>query len=271
MRNILITTPIGLGDLIYLKGSLDPIKDQFSEIRINFHRDIIQWFKKNDDYNKFLDEIGNLFFSELPYVLDSGNYPFRPSPETYANYKIIPQKPALSHLLCKGQPLDVEEEYIVLTTKIRYLSREGFNGPQLWDIIRQLSQKHKIVVLGEKQVEMNGEYLIDTSRYVYSIYPDIIANVPADRLIDLTISSLGITSPVLSQIQQDCLIMNKAKFIITLGIGGNFCMASAVGNIIGFRIDNEPIANIIYDGKTYPNCFISREWNPFIQALQMHL
>jgi hypothetical protein len=269
MRKMALTIPIGLGDLIYLKGSLDPVRDQFSEIRFRFGRHIISGFGRNNDYNKFLDDIGQLFFSEPPYILDDGAYPFVENISIYSNHGIIPQKPELAHLLCQGISIEDGYEYIVMTTKLRYFPRNSFNNisTKLWNTLRALAEKYKIVVLGEREVEMNKEYLHHTSQHIYSIYNDIVSNIPSERLVDLTIPALGITSPTLSQVQQDCLIMRNAKLVLTLGVGGNFCMATAVANSVGYRVDSEPIADEVF-AKEYPNAFITKDWNKFIQRLE---
>jgi hypothetical protein len=268
MRTALFTTSIGLGDIINVKGTLDPIKDQFSEIRINFHRDIIQRVQRNADYNKFLDDLGVLFFSEYPYILDNGSHYHHIGGDPFTDNGIIPTKPELGHILCKGTPLNLGEEYVVLTTKIRSMPRRCWNAKELWDTIRQISVKYKIVVLGEKIVEMNADHLSLGADNIYGIYQDILSNIPNDRIVDLTFPSLGITSPILSRVQQDCLIMQDAKFVITLGIGGNFTMANAVAKTIGFRVDHDSIGNVIYDGKIYPNNMVTRNWGLFIKKLK---
>jgi hypothetical protein len=272
MRTLSATVSIGLGDIIYFKAAFDRVKSEFSEIRLNFHRHIIGSAGRNLDYNKFLDDIGQLFFSEPPYVISNTVLPLTENTRIYTDNKISPCKPELGYLLCKGTPLDLGEPYIVLTTKLRYFPRPTFdqyaNG--IWEILKELSQKHKIVVLGEREVEMNTEYLCHTSNIIYSIYDDIMANIPKDRLVDLTIPALGITSPSLSQIQQDCLIMREAKFVMTLGVGGNFCMATAVANTIGYRVDGEEIADMIF-AQTYPNAIITKDWSLFSETLKSYV
>jgi|SRR5579859_935428 len=271
MKALGVSIPIGLGDIIYLKGAFEKIKSQYSCIGINFNRNIINSIDRDPKYNTFLDDIGQLFFSEYPYKLN-GNYPFYEHILIYTNFGILPQKPELSHLLCKGNPLQLDSEYIVITTKLRYFPRGTFDSysPILWNIVAQLTKKYKLVVLGERQVEMNQEYQHHTSQHIYSIYESIKNNVASDKLVDLTIPALGITSPTLVQIQQDCLIMNQAKFIITLGVGGNFCMATAVGNTIGYRVDEEPIADIVFN-QEYPNAVVTKSWDRFIQKLKEYI
>lgn len=270
MKAIRITIPIGLGDLIYTKAMFDSILNHFSEIRIKFHREIIEFYKINHDYNKFLDEMGALLFSNPPYVLTSeSGIPFYGLVTICQEHNITPTKPNLSQILCKGESLNLGEEYIAIATKSRYLDRQYFDqrAPSFWQAMNKIAQKYKIVILGEKVVEFNSGYAEMGSNAVYSIYNDIMNNLPHDRLIDLTVPALGQTAPQLLKIQQDCLIMNEAKYVITLGIGGGFCMATAVSKYaIGFRIDQDPIADVVFN-RDYPDAIITKDWDRFLRLL----
>ena len=149
------TIPIGLGDLIYLKAMFDAAKSNFQQIKIAYHRELITVFKSNNsEYNTLLDDFGKLFFSESPYLLTENCGPFRGVMRISTDYRIPLRKPELGYLLCKGTPLNLDEPYIVLTTKVRYLSRTNFNekAAEFWDIIKQLSKKYKFIVLGERVV-----------------------------------------------------------------------------------------------------------------------
>jgi hypothetical protein len=267
------TIPVGLGDLIYVKAMLDPIKNKCSEIKIAYHRELVNVFRnKSTSYNKLLDDFGQLFFSESPYVLTEQGGEFRGVMRLSTDYGIQLQKPELSHLLCKGAPLNIADEYIVLTTKVRYVPRTIFNekSTEFWNMINQLSNKYKIILLGERVVEMNAEYLHHTAEHIYGIYDDIMCHVPSEKLIDLTIPALGIVNSDIEQIQQDCLIMKNAKFVITLGVGGNFCMATAVANTIGFRADKHDIFEVIFN-RDYNGAIITKEWPRFIAILKQYL
>lgn len=269
MSTLAVTIPIGLGDIIYTKAMLDTVSHRYSKIKLKFHREIIQSYKFDSGYNGFLDEIGSLFFSNPPYVLtDEPGIPFYGLVSICQDNNISPVKPCLQHLLCKGSPLQLDGEYIVMVTKVRYLSRSSLDTKvkEMWDVIRQLSAKYKVVILGEREVQMHEGYVQIGTNDVYSIYTSIKDNVPNDSIIDLSIPALGISSPSLSQIQQDCLIMNQAKFVITLGVGGSFCMATAVGNVIGYREDSDSIANVVF-GPEYPDAVVTSSWSRFIYKL----
>lgn len=263
--------PVGLGDLIYAKAMFDNMKHRYLEIRLNTYRDIISSYGIDSNYNKFIDDIMALFFNEPPYVLTSEHIPFYGLALMCRDHRIVPVKPELKHLLCKGTPINIGEEYVAIVTKVRYMAREHFDSKknELFSIIQQLSQKYKIVILGERVVQLNGGYTVFVNG-VYSIYDDIIQNISPDRIVDLTVPALGITAPSLTNIQQDCLTLSNAKFAITIGVGGGFCMATAVANTIGYRVDQDPIADVVFD-KEYQNAVVTKDWTYFISRLRQHL
>lgn len=265
-----ITIPVGLGDLIYVKAILEPVKQNYERIEICYNK---YWLAAHDsNYPTFINQIGNLLFNEPPYSIVETDHPHMGPPEICSNFGIAPSKPELANVLCKGTSLDLGSEYIVMTTKIRWLRRDRYNEirPQLFSLINKLTDKYKLVVLGEREVEMNKEYQIWGTNEIYCIYNDIIQNVPADKLLDRTIPVLGITSSDISQVQQDCLIMRDAKMVVTLGLGGNFCMATAVANTVGYRNDGDPIADRLFSSE-HPKAKITKDWNRFVQIMESYL
>lgn len=274
MSELKITVPIGVGDILYLKAMLDNVKSRYSTIKIKFHRELIKAHHLDPAYDQFLDEIGALFFSEPPYALtDEPGIPFYGMVSICNDNKIAATKPNLAHLLCHGTPLDVEGGYIAMVTKTRYLDRNWLNDRVMsfWEVMNELSQKYKIVILGERVVEPNADYVHHNSQgkeMIYSIYDSIIGNIPNDKIIDCSIPALGQTSPKLSQIKQDCLLMNQAKFVVTLGVGGGFCMATSVAKkVVGFRNDQDPLADTVFSHE-YPDAFVTKDWNSFIFHLR---
>jgi len=271
--------PTSLGEIINIKYHFDQIKNQYDKIILSFHKQLWHeglhmnapdWAQKKILWDKYLEDIGKLFFSEHPYVLLPNSVRFGGDFGTMVQkLNITPIKVEMAPLLCKGTSLNLGEEYIVITTKLRYVEKNIFfpRSIQLWKALNKLSEKYKIVILGERIVEMRREYLSSQSS-IFGIYDNLIVNLPADRIIDLTVPALGETVSDLKQIQQDCLIMNEAKFVITLGVGGNSCLAHSTAKMaIGFRADPLPIADIVY-GKEYPNMIVTKDWDYFISLLE---
>lgn len=275
--------PTSLGEIINIKYHLDTIKNQYQEIKLGFHTQLWDgclhteapdWGAKKQLWDKYLNDLGKLFFSESPYVLI-------PHPTVYGGdigilvqrLQMQPLKPSMSQFLCKGTSLQLDEEYIVITTKIRHLPKSIFypRAGELWRVLNQLSKKYKIVILGERVVEMRKEY-DSIAHEVFGLYEQIISNIPAERIVDLTVPALGETVSDLKQIQQDCLIMNEAKFVITLGVGGNFCMATSTAKMaIGFRADRLNFTDRIFLNREYPDAIITKDWAYFIRVLERYL
>lgn len=272
MKRFAANIPLGIGDLIYLKAMFEPVKDQYKEIRFGFHRDLIVKYNKDPSYNDFINELGELLFGEPPYVIKDGYYPYQRLEHISTSHRLHPRKPDLAHLLCKGTPLNLDKPYIVINTKVRQVPKKLLedNISEFWNILNTLSDKYTIVILGEREIEMNKEYQVYTSEYIFSLHDYITNNIPSDRLLDLTVPALGITAPNMQNMQQDCLIMNQAELVINIGIGGGFCLATAVANVVAFRYDDDYIADMVYN-KTYPNAVVTKEWNVFIQALRKYL
>jgi hypothetical protein len=266
MKNITITTAIGLGDILYLKATLDQVKCQYNEIKINPANGLIKWANRDDNYRDFVKDLTNLLFNEMPYKIVDQGPEFKSMSEVYSDHQLIVQKPNISQL-CNGEPLQIEP-YIVMTTKVRYLFRNELKDQELWPILNSLP--YKIVVLGEREVEMNNEYLNDNRNgpTVYSIYSEIINNL-GDKIIDKTIPALGIIAPNLKQLQQDALIMSGSKAVISFGIGGNFTTGMAVAKkLIGYKPGNEFYTDIIFQhNEQVGNSFVTKDWQVFLKKL----
>jgi hypothetical protein len=275
--------PTSLGEIINIKYHLDLVKNKYDQIILSFHTPLWEgslhteasdWEVKKKLWMNLLSDLGKLFFSEKPYILEDSSNRYGGDVSVLVRaINLPPTKAEMGHLLCCGNALNLQEPYIVLTTKARQFDRGIFNqcSKQFWDTLLNLSKKYKIVILGEREVEMRKEYHGDINSF-FGLYNDIISLIPKNRLIDLTVPALGETVSNLKQIQQDCLIMKEAKFVITLGVGGNFCMATAVADMaIGFRTDNLGFTDYIYNSREYPNAIITKDWSKFIRTLSSYL
>jgi len=270
-KKVALEIAAGIGDSLVVRIFFDAVKHEYDQIIISHSKSIVnQWRNGDPNYFRFLYDWGTLLFSENPFVY-SDHARYIDVAKTLMGLGTKPKTPNLHHLLCKGNSLNLGEEYIVLTTKIRCFNKKLFYplSIKLWGTLKKLSQKYKIVILGEKLVEMRKEYN-SISDSVFGLYEQIISNIPNNRILDLTVPALGETVSDLVAIRQDCLIMKEAEFVITLGVGGNFCMATSVANMtIGFRADNLEFTDAIYN-KDYHNAIITKNWNYFIQSLEKY-
>lgn len=265
--------PTSLGEILNYKYHLDLIKNRYDQIRLSFNTDLLRtglyvnapdWSSKELLWRKYINDLGNLFFSEPPYILEQRSTTFRGDLSGLLNLiGIPPQRSNLSKYLCKGLALNTSP-YVVITTKVREMQPMNFS--EMFDALKN----QKLVILGERKVEMRKEY-VNQRISVFGIYDNIINNIPKDKIIDLTVPALGETVSDLSKIQQDCFIMHNAKCVVTLGIGGNLNMAVASGaKIIGYRTDNNVLANTMYNGET--NDFaVTKNWSKFIDLLKSRL
>lgn len=267
--------PLSLGEIINFKYHLDLVKKDYELISFSFHKPLLKSHlivnqEQERSQNKYLDDIGKLLFSEQPYRIDLQSNRFFGDVNTLVRIiNVNLHKADLRQYLCKGTSLGIGP-YIVMTTKVRELSKSIFLplSAQLWKTLQDLSKTYKIVILGEREVEMRKEYLSWSHSNIYSLYDQIIANMPSDRIVDLTVPALGNTASDISKIQQDCLIMNEAKATITIGIGGNSGMSTASSNLaIGFRHDRNGTAERIYSVEDTRVC-ITNNWSRFIKKLK---
>ncbi len=270
MRKLQLTIPVSLGDNIMIRGYLESVKNNYDLIEISHYAHLIEREKDdNPKYHKFIKDLGLLLFNEHPFKLSQEFFGFKDQEQLLEDLNIEPCLPNLSKQLCKGKSLNIEEKYITISTKVRYLNKYIYDemSGMLWSILKDLSKKYKIVVVGERKIEYGHEYGELGIERVYSIYNDIIKNISSDRLIDLSVEALGWgTSPSLENIQQDCLIIKEAEFNIVLGIGGNFCMALSCGNLICIRNDELEIADKLYN-KNYLDKFITKNKLKFLNKL----
>lgn len=270
MKILSTNIPTSLGDLILIKSHLDIIKDDFEQINLTYQKD--GWsnaFYTTDHsgWNKFLDEITQLFFSEKPYTITQEHHPFVYLEKICTDNGIVPfvRPNNIKHILCKGTPLNVGD-YLVITTKVRSLTNKGFDKNifeskknQFLGALKTLSSKYKLVILGEKKVELRREY-DHIKDNVFSLYDDYI-QLP--NVLDLTVPALGETAANMSQVCQDCMIMSQARATITFGHGGNTMMSIATSKYaLGYRIEHDILLSQQHD-----DMLITSDWDVFMQEV----
>ena len=111
-------------------------------------------------------------------------------------------------------------DYICLFTKCRgFVAQDAeIFVDQLIPILNKLDCP--IMVIGEREVEMNAEYRLNK---VCSIYPFLKERI--HRMVDMTIPALGLTVPTLRQFREDCCNIRRSKGVVNIGLGGNLVMS----------------------------------------------
>jgi len=259
---------LGLGDCIYIWGALNGVKNNYKRIYVNADWHILKLYKNNSQkYKKFFIKFMELVYSDPCFILNSKTEcPGRNLVNKWFP-GIPPAIPRISRL-CDNHPKKPNEDYIVITTKVREFNRQWFVELQseLMAEIKRLSEKYKIVVIGEREVEMNAEYKIHGSLKIYSLYNDFNNEF---NFIDLTVPTLcGELPPDIDNIKIDCGLMRDAKAVITIGSGGNLALATATAtNLIGIRKDRYRFMDSIYKNYTN-NIKVSDNASQFLERLR---
>jgi len=247
MKTLGLSIAIGLGDAIFISAAINNIKQNYDNIYLNPLLELAETYKNNGiEYSEFFLNFLRLLCFDSKYIINdkSKSFPFVPTENLFNN--ITPVVPRFSIQLHCDNYIPISEEYIVITTKIRQLHINLYKKTKdsLLNSLNKLSEKYKIVILGEREIEINNEYSHYGSKHIYNIYKDLIT---VNNILDLTIPKLGITVPNINQLKKDCTIMNKAKCVITLGCGGNFALASATAEkLIAYRNDDYKFVDVIF-------------------------
>jgi hypothetical protein len=262
-----VKTHVGIGDILHFKQILDSVKHRYDKINITFCTDTIKGFKDDyDGYYLFMSKLFDSIFLEDPYVRNDSITVNGTSPVMFSFYNgIKPEIPYLEKYFTQGKE---KEDYVVVLTKIRGMVHEVYSSfkYEYLNLLNSISKKYKILLLGEKVTGLNKEYqLLGGSRFVYSIYEDLISNI--ENYIDLTVDELGITSPNYENFIKDCDIMNRAKHVISLSTGGNTSLAMSVSSIINYY-GNSELESFFNLMEKKEDKFITNDLNLFFSKLE---
>lgn len=238
----------GIGDVILTRNILDGVKHQYNKINITPSNQIINQYRNGDkNFKNFIFSFMKTMFNSKPYSVKlNQKYPrFSCMDNIYQDIIVSDESKysikTYSDELCIGDPLPISD-YIVISTKVRGAPLlndfDTFYKKQFIDTLLKLCDKYKIVILGEREILNNVEYRHIGPQRIYCIYNDLIkVLLNTGQVIDMTISGNEASMPSLKKIQQDCLIMNNAKNVISMGFGGNFILtlasAKAITSFVG--------------------------------------
>jgi hypothetical protein len=204
----------GIGDVIIFLSWLYQTIGSKIPVYIDFNKDNINtWKESPDEYYNFLIDFAQYILPSDNFIIQRGLIGNKVSVEEifayYPAYFIDFKFMDLRHKVTA--PMDLNK--ITINTKVRGLNRNGYNvvKKKFFDILNE-SEK-EFVILGEREIEYGKEYKLHGENAIYSIYNDIIENLPKDKITDLTIPKLGITLPNLDTIKNDINIISKHKSI----------------------------------------------------------
>jgi hypothetical protein len=268
MKQINLDLNLGIGDMIYCRCFIDPIKHNFDRIGITLSKAGMAFWHNNDPVRwEFNIKLASLVFRDPPYVFNpTVYYPFYPNERIARELNSKPMKPNIDHL-AEGKSLDVKN-YVVVATKVRQFHRDTFEQykPKITEALRNLASRYTIVVLGEREVEKTREYTAECNKnLVWGLYDYLMETIPSDKVLDLSVEKLGIKVSPFPQFQQDCLIVREAKAAISLGIGGSYWInAGFSSHPISLRADTEWTTDTM---SSYPNMSMTKDIDQFVGFL----
>lgn len=230
--NNLTALNIGIGDLITSKSYLlsqannHPINICLSTAHANY---------RGPGHIQFAHEFMKLIFHE-PNFRISDPIHIEPTHWIQLSKKYNQQIVDLSTILPNNRkPVTVSSPYVCIFTKVRQIHYSHWITVKqaIINQIAYISKRYTILLMGEREIERNLEYQIhDTT--VFSIYNDLIELLPKTSYIDITVPSLGITTPDINKIRTDCTYLRDAAATINIGCGGNLSLSGSVGKTINY-------------------------------------
>ena len=209
----------GIGDAIITKSLL--LNLQSNPINVEVYPSLLTC--RGPNYKSFIDEFDQTVFSESPFRFHTSSIgaKFRSHWEMHED-GFKPSQISLADRLCKGK--SIGGTYACLNMKVRLWDFDAFI--KIADVfakeILSLSKRVKLVLMGERTVEMNEEYV--HHKDIFSLYPLL----PSMNVLDLTVPALGIAAPSMVSLCQDCKYMAESRAAINVGYGGNSVLSAVV-------------------------------------------
>ena len=229
----------GIGDIIASKSVL---LDRAPLINVKINEGCLG-LRGGADYRVFLQNFAKLLFCEPEFCFQG----FGPEPPTgWSDFGLDPKRLPFQTKLHENIQSPVSGKYICITTKSR-----GPNGSTFFkeheilvDGLKKISNNIKIVLLGEKEIEVNSEVAyLKNFNMISNIY-DMAITIPG--IIDMTIPKLGLTSPTFDVFQRDCACMANSIAVINSGQGGNTVFSSAVARTVNLVENTTDPKNVYY-------------------------
>jgi hypothetical protein len=230
MEKKFILQQSGIGDTIIFLSYLNQFMPHKEKTFIDFDQtNIRNWRTDTDQYYEFLINLAKFLLPHENIIVEKGISGTKISvDEIMKVYSFTPFQ--FINLKSKINAIK-DDSKIVINTKVRGLHRNQYNTykNQLFQILK--ASDKQFILLGEKEIEYGKEYALHGENAIYSAYSDIINNIPKEKLVDMTIPKLGITTPNFENIIKDINIISKHKNIC-FGSSGIVSLCSCLTDII---------------------------------------
>ena len=261
---------VGMGDVIIFLSFLSDFHKEDS-IFYDFNFDTIKTYKGEfDEYYSFLIEFSkmlikntnhrNINFDNESTFLQSHNINIQ---DIISIYNSRNRKFRFIDLLKDDG--NSKSESVVILTKVRGCAFRKYNEikESFYDILN--SSGKSIILLGEKEIEYGLEYSLDslhTDHSIYSIYGDLITFLDQEKVIDLTVPKLGISSPDMKKLNYDLDIIKSNK-VISFGHSGIVQLCSLFTEVVSYA-NTEYINNFLDQDQN----ILLQDGNKFLQKLK---
>lgn len=204
----------GIGDVIIFLSYLHQTISKKTSITIDFDKNNIRtWRDDPDGYYSFLSEFAKFIIPFENITIQEGiegnkisiDEIFSYYPSHFINFRFMDLRSKISG--------ERDSSKVVINTKVRGLNRSHYNivKRRFFEALNRSDKQ--FIIMGEREIEYGKEYKLHGENAIYSIYGDVIDNLPKEKIIDLTVPKLGITLPSLDNIKNDINIIAKHKSI----------------------------------------------------------
>lgn len=275
MDTIRVKMCIGIGDLLFYSSMLNNVKDRYSKAIVYPDFSLLSYREasQRENYIIFVNKFCKAIFNDSYFVFDENIGEDRLDPnQIYTKFKIPPYLGRFHKELCIGEDIRIDEEYVVVNTKIRSITRDFYIGcvkNKFLKSLNYISGKYKIVLLGERETVKDKSCNEWGSCGQYSLYKDIIENIPQKHILDLTQKELLFSSPVFENLCKDCVILNKSNFVISIGGGGGGVLALCVSKVVNLatKIEWSEFTKCVARSENERGNFITYDVNDFIKKI----
>ena len=229
---------IGLGDLTFFCGNVLLVHEKGSNIHVKLDEHILNSYRKGSrDYHDFCIEYISYILSDyiVTPLVNNEETELRWGVDYNVYQKIFCSQEIVDHFKKKFSSFDNNStNYIGVVTKVRELYLDYFKSifPNFINMLN--STNSKIILIGEREVKYEGEYVFHGSNSIYSIYNEIIKKVDNNKIVDLTEQLYEFEKFSLNKLLENLGIIYNSNNVFVFGGGGLFCTSIFSDRLISF-------------------------------------